>query len=337
MELLSKNMNIDFLGKRKIALAVSTILIIVSLVSLMTKGLNFGIDFTGGTLVEVGYQDTVAVENVRSSLAEGNFSAAVVQHFGTTKDILVRLPAAYSDKVGSAAQVSSEIMKALRVPYEEELVESAAADTQQCASQGTVSDCQVQMRRVEFVGPQVGDELTNQGGLAMLYALIGILIYVTYRFEWRFAVGSVAALVHDVLITVGLFALFQFEFSLPVLAAVLAVIGYSLNDTIVVYDRIRENFRKMRKSEALEVMNGSINQTLPRTILTSLTTMLVVSTLLIFGGEVIRGFAIALFIGVIVGTYSSIYIASPVVLVLGITREDMMPVKKEGEELDGQP
>ena len=171
----------------------------------------------------------------------------------------------------------------------------------------------------------------------MLYALIGILIYVTYRFEWRFAVGSVVALVHDVLITVGMFALFHFEFSLPVLAAVLAVIGYSLNDTIVVYDRIRENFRKMRKSEPLDIMNGSINQTLPRTILTSLTTMIVVSTLMIFGGEVIRGFAIALFIGVIIGTYSSIYVASPVVLVLGITREDMMPVKKEGEELNEEP
>ena len=171
----------------------------------------------------------------------------------------------------------------------------------------------------------------------MLYALIGILIYVTYRFEWRFAVGSVVALTHDVLITVGMFALFQFEFSLPVLAAVLAVIGYSLNDTIVVYDRIRENFRKMRKSDPTEIMNDSINQTLPRTILTSLTTMLVVTTLLIFGGEVIRGFTIALFIGVIIGTYSSIYVASPVVLFLGITREDMMPVKKEGAELDEQP
>ncbi|NKB62036.1 MAG: protein translocase subunit SecF [Gammaproteobacteria bacterium] len=337
MELLNRNIKIDFLGKRKIALAVSAVLIIVSLVALMTRGLNFGIDFTGGTLVEVGYQNTVAVEDVRNTLAQNGFDDAVVQHFGTTKDIMVRLPAAYSDKVGNAAQVSSEIMKALRGTHDEELVDSSVSDTQQCASKGLVSDCRVQMRRVEFVGPQVGDELTNQGGLAMLYALIGILIYVTYRFEWRFAVGSVVALVHDVLITVGMFALFHFEFSLPVLAAVLAVIGYSLNDTIVVYDRIRENFRKMRKSEPLDIMNGSINQTLPRTILTSLTTMIVVSTLMIFGGEVIRGFAIALFIGVIIGTYSSIYVASPVVLVLGITREDMMPVKKEGEELNEEP
>ncbi|MEA3291751.1 MAG: protein translocase subunit SecF, partial [Pseudomonadota bacterium] len=177
----------------------------------------------------------------------------------------------------------------------------------------------------------------NQGGMAMLYALIGILIYVTLRFEWRFAVGSVAALVHDVLITVGAFALFQFEFSLPVLAAVLAVIGYSLNDTIVVFDRIRENFRKMRRGSPVEIMNTSVNQTLPRTILTSLTTLLVVVTLLIFGGEVIRGFAIALTIGVLVGTYSSIFVASPVVLGLGISREDMMPVKKEGAEQEAQP
>ncbi|MDD9855248.1 MAG: protein translocase subunit SecF, partial [Gammaproteobacteria bacterium] len=190
----------------------------------------------------------------------------------------------------------------------------------------------VQMRRVEFVGPQVGDELANQGGLAMLYALIGVLVYVTFRFEWRFAVGSVIALAHDVLVTVGIFSLFQFEFSLPVLAAVLAVIGYSLNDTIVVYDRIRENFRKMRKHGAVDIINISINQTLPRTVLTSLTTLFVVLTLLIFGGEVIRGFAIALFIGVVVGTYSSVFVASPVVLALGITREDMLPVKKEGED-----
>ena len=228
-------------------------------------------------------------------------------------------------------------MVALRGSYSETLVESSDPSNQQCVVSSQVSDCQVQMRRVEFVGPQVGGELANQGGLAMLYALLGILIYVTFRFEWRFAIGSVAALVHDVLITVGIFSIFQFEFSLPVLAAVLAVIGYSLNDTIVVYDRIRENFRKMRKSNTVDIMNTAINQTLPRTLLTSLTTLLVVLTLLILGGEVIRGFSLALFIGVIIGTYSSIFIASPAVLVLGISREDMMPVQKEGETVDSQP
>ena len=193
------------------------------------------------------------------------------------------------------------------------------------------------MRRVEFVGPQVGSELTEKGGLAMLYALIGILIYVAFRFEWRFAVGAVIALVHDVLITLGVFSVLAIEFSLPVLAAVLAVIGYSLNDTIVVFDRIRDNFRKMRKGSVLEIMNRSVNETLPRTVLTSVTTLLVVLTLLLAGGEIIKGFAIALLIGVLIGTYSSIFVASPAVLVLGISREDMLPVAKEGAEAGGAP
>ncbi|MGI9310281.1 MAG: protein translocase subunit SecF, partial [bacterium] len=229
--------------------------------------------------------------------------------------------------------ISERVIGALRAAHGEELAQGDQTGAlQQCVADGGAADCQVQMRRVEFVGPQVGDELANQGGLAMLYALIGILIYVTVRFEWRFAVGSVLALAHDVLITIGAFALFQFEFSLPVLAAVLAVIGYSLNDTIVVYDRIRENFRKMRKKTEVEIINHAINQTLPRTVLTSVTTLIVVLTLLIFGGEVIRGFSIALLVGVAVGTYSSIFVASPAVLALGITREDMMPVQKEGAD-----
>ncbi len=311
-------------------------LILVSVVSLVARGLNPGIDFTGGTLVEVGYQQPVEVESVRVTLVESGFDDAIVQNFGTTRDVMVRLPATFSRQDTSAAEISSRVMEALRVPWNEVLVESAVRDSQQCLSDGVTADCQVQMRRVEFVGPQVGSELTNQGGLAMMYALLGILIYVTWRFEWRFAIGSVIALVHDVLITVGMFSVLQFEFSLPVLAAVLAVIGYSLNDTIVVYDRIRENFRKMRKSDVPVIMNTAINQTLPRTLLTSLTTLLVVLTLLIFGGEVIRGFSVALLIGVVVGTYSSIFVASPAVLFFGISREDMLPVQKEGAA-DTQP
>jgi len=337
MQLLNKTTTFDFLGQRKIALLLSIALIIVSIGAIAARGLNLGIDFTGGTLVEVGYDSAVDVESVRSALADGGVDNAVVQYFGTSSDVLIRLPVSTSSKSVKAAEISSGVMQALRAPAGEVLVEQPGAGAQQCSHNGTIADCTLQMRRVEFVGPQVGDELTNQGGLAMLYALIGILIYVTFRFEWRFAVGSVVALVHDVLITIGVFALFQFEFSLPVLAAVLAVIGYSLNDTIVVYDRIRENFRKMRKSDALNIMNTSINQTLPRTMLTSLTTLIVVLTLLIFGGEVIRGFSIALFVGVLVGTYSSIFVASPVVLGLGITREDMMPVVKEGAEADSLP
>ena len=337
MELV-KQTNIDFLGKRKVAIVLSLILFFGSLGSLFIKGLNFGIDFTGGTLVEVGYKDPVKVEEVRSTLFENGFDDAIVQNFGTTRDVMVRLPATFVRESTSAAEISGSVMEALRIPYSEALVESSNPQSQQCVSTGGVTaECSVQMRRVEFVGPQVGNELANQGGLAMLYALLGILIYVTYRFEWRFAIGSVLALAHDVVITLGAFSFFQFEFSLPVLAAVLAVIGYSLNDTIVVYDRIRENFRKMRKGIVVDIMNSAINLTLPRTLLTSVTTLLVVLTLLIFGGEVIRGFSIALTIGVFVGTYSSIFVASPAVLMLGIDREDMMPVQKEGADIDDMP
>lgn len=332
MQLFNTITKIDFLGRRKLALVISLIVIVVSVLAIMTRGLNFGIDFTGGTLVEVGYQDSVKIQDVRGALEQEGFDDAIVQHFGTSKDVLIRLPATTGSEIGKAAEISNNVMTALRSPFSEVLIEAEGAGTQRCTNGSAEIDCSVQMRRVEFVGPQVGDELANQGGLAMLYALAGILIYVTFRFEWRFAIGSVVALVHDVLITVGMFALFQFEFSLAVLAAILAVIGYSLNDTIVVYDRIRENFRKMRKSDAVEIMNGSINQTLPRTVLTSVTTLIVVVILLLFGGEVISGFSTALLIGVLVGTYSSIFVASPVVLALGITREDMMPVVKEGAE-----
>ncbi len=337
MEILKQQSNIDFLGRRRLALIVSATLLVVACAGFLLRGLNLGIDFTGGTLVEVGYQDPVQIEAVRAALEESDFDDAVVQYFGTPRDVMVRLPSTVTRQDASAAEISSEVMASLREPYQEILVETSATDRQQCTRNQDSTDCRVQMRRVEFVGPQVGDELTNQGGLAMLYALLGILVYVTYRFEWRFALGSVAALVHDVVITVGVFSVFQLEFSLPVLAAVLAVIGYSLNDTIVVYDRIRENFRKMRKQGVLDIMNTAINQTLPRTILTSLTTLLVVGTLLVLGGEVIRGFSLALLIGVIVGTYSSVFVASPIVMALGISREDMMPVQKEGAAADAQP
>ena len=334
MEFLKRDTQFDFLGKRRLAGMISLALIAVGIASLLVRGLNFGIDFTGGTLVEVSYKDSVTVERVREQLKSAQFDGARIQYFGTSRDILVRLPVG---TVENSAGISSEIMETLRLPYLETVAESPQGGVQQCVSELGLGECKVQMRRVEFVGPQVGGELTEKGGLAMIYALIGILIYVAWRFEWRFAVGAVAALVHDVLITISIFSLFGLEFSLPVLAALLAVIGYSLNDTIVVFDRMRENFRKMRKGGVLEVMNSSINQTLRRTILTSLTTLLVVVTLLLIGGEVIKGFSFALFIGILVGTYSSIFIASPVVLGLGISREDMLPVKKEEAEADGLP
>ena len=334
MEFLKRDTQFDFLGKRRLAGMISLALIAVGIASLLVRGLNFGIDFTGGTLVEVSYKDSVTVERVREQLKSAQFDGARIQYFGTSRDILVRLPVG---TVENSAGISSEIMETLRLPYLETVAESPQGGVQQCVSELGLGECKVQMRRVEFVGPQVGGELTEKGGLAMIYALIGILIYVAWRFEWRFAVGAVAALVHDVLITISIFSLFGLEFSLPVLAALLAVIGYSLNDTIVVFDRMRENFRKMRKGGALEVMNSSLNQTLRRTILTSFTTLLVVVTLLLIGGEVIKGFSFALFIGILVGTYSSIFIASPVVLGLGISREDMLPVKKEETEADGLP
>ena len=335
MYFLKREPRIDFLGHRGLAGIVSAVLIVIGIVSLGVRGLAFGIDFTGGTLVEVAYEESVEASSVRDLIANAGFESALVQYFGTSKDILVRLPAS---AIENAAQVSSRIMVALRSPYKETLVTGASGDLQQCLSDnGTSGRCAVQMRRVEFVGPQVGEELTEKGGLAMLYALLGILIYVSWRFEWRFAIGAVAALVHDVLITVGVFSVLGLEFSLPVLAAILAVIGYSLNDTIVVFDRVRENFRKMRRGTPIEIMNTSVNQTLSRTILTSLTTLLVVLTLLIIGGEVINGFATALLVGVLIGTYSSIFIANPAVLVLGISREDMLPVKKEGAEADALP
>jgi len=333
MQLLNRKTRFDFLTLRKPAMMLSIALMLISIVALATRGLNFGIDFTGGTLVEVGFSEAVEVDTVRATLNEAGINDAIVQHFGTAKDVMIRLPATKSD---NAAGISVEIMQTLRAAYGEALTANIEGlDTvQQCLSNGQTSACKVQMRRVEFVGPQVGDELANQGGLAMIYALIGILIYVTFRFKWQFSVGAVIALVHDVTITLGMFAVFQFNFSLSVLAAILAVIGYSLNDTIVVYDRIRENFRKMRKGDRFDVINSAINDTLPRTVLTSLTTLFVVLTLLIFGGEALRGFSIALMIGVIVGTYSSIFIASPAILVLGIQREDMLEADKTESDDD---
>ena len=309
MQLLKEGFNFDFMGKRKLALIISLVLIIISIFAMVTRGLNLGIDFTGGTIVEVGYPDSVELEPVRKALTDSGFSESIVQHFGTAKDVLIRLPVA--DKDDDKAQLSNNVLEALAVTGEPE------------------------MRRVEFVGPQVGDELRDKGGLAMLYALIGILIYVALRFEWRFSLGSVAALIHDVILVVGFFALTQIEFDLTVLAALLAVIGYSLNDTIVVFDRIRENFRRLRKATSEGVLNTSINQTLSRTLMTSITTLLVLIALFIFGGEVIHSFSIALIVGVIVGTYSSIYVAGSSLLALKVSKEDLMQPEVENANEDG--
>ncbi len=312
MQLFKEQTRVDFMGKRSLALILSLVLMAASIFSLATRGLQLGIDFTGGTLIEVGYRDSIDPAEVRRVLAENGFDGAIVQSFGTSRDVLIRL-APREDR--SSAQISDEMLKHLHQAYPD----------------------QVELRRVEFVGPQIGEELSNDGGLAMLYALIGILIYVAFRFEKRFSVGAVLALIHDVVITLGLFSIFALDFDLSVLAALLAVIGYSLNDTIVVYDRIRENFRKIRKGTTMDIMNTSINQTLSRTLITSLTTLLVLSALFVFGGEIIHGFSQALIFGVVVGTYSSIYVAGSSILILGISREDLMPLAKEGAEVDDRP
>lgn len=299
---------VDFMRLRKMAAAFSLLLIVVALGSLLVRGLNFGIDFTGGTLLEVKYEQPVELASVRGALEEAGHEGAIVQHVGTSRDVLIRLV----EREGvTGAQLSEQVMAALRA-----------------------SGMELEMQRQEFVGPQVGDELVERGGLAMVYALLGILVYVALRFEKRFAVGSVAALVHDVILTLGFFSLLQLEFDLTVLAAILAIIGYSLNDTIVVFDRIRENFRKLRKGTSADVVNASLNQTLSRTVLTSGTTLLVLFALFFLGGDLIHGFATALLVGVVVGTYSSIYVASPVLLALGVSREDLMPVEKEGADLE---
>ena len=298
---------INFLGKSKYAIILSVAIVAISIFSLVTQGLKFGIDFTGGTLIEVGYQNPVNLDDVRDRLSKENFNGANVQYFGSTNEILIRL----EPQGASSAKISSNIIRLL-------------GDN-------------IDIRRVEFVGPKVGEELTNDGGLAMLDALIGILIYVAFRFEYRFALGSISALIHDVIITLGIFSLLQIEFDLTVLAAILAVIGYSLNDTIVVFDRIRENFLATRHTDPKKIINGALNQTLSRTIMTSVTTLLVLLALFILGGEIINSFALALLIGVVIGTYSSIYVASSMILVLGITKEDMIPSEKEKKEIDSRP
>jgi preprotein translocase subunit SecF len=300
--------NFDFMRLRKPAMILSATLILISIVSLFTMKLNVGIDFTGGSIIEVGYPQAVELEPIRQALEAQGFGDAIVQHFGSASEVLIRLvPEPGKDK----AELSSQIIGLLEA----------------------VSETDIDVRRVDFVGPQVGEELTEDGGLAVLYALIAILVYVAFRFEYRFSLGAVAALVHDVVITLGVFSLLQLDFDLSVLAAILAVIGYSLNDTIVVFDRVRENFRKIRKKTSIEIVNTSINQTISRTLMTSFTTLLVLLSLSFLGGEAIHAFSTALIIGVVVGTYSSIYVATTSALALGISRSDLLLPDKDGEDM----
>ena len=304
MQFLSGTTNYNFMSKRKLAAFISMLLLLASIASLAIQGLNFGIDFTGGTMIELAYEEEAQLNDIRTKLEQSGYDDAIVQNFGSVHEVLIRLPIS-GDK--NMSELSNLVVASLQAEHE----------------------TKIDVRRVEFVGPQVGEELTEQGGLAMLYALIGILIYVAFRFEYRFAIGSVAALVHDVVLTLGIFSVFQLEFDLTVLAAILAIIGYSLNDTIVVFDRVRETFLRMRKGSSEEIVNRALNDTLSRTLMTSITTLLVVTSLFVFGGEVIHAFSIALLLGIVIGTYSSIYIASNTVLAMGVSKADLMPPEKE--------
>lgn len=305
---------INFMGQRKLAALLSLILLIGSCYSLATKALVLGLDFTGGTQIELGYDQPTNPQDVRRQLEQAGFNNPVVVNFGAETDILVR----------SQENPGTETNSGSDEPGLEERIVSAVGED-------------VELRRIDYVGPQIGEELRDEGGLGMLAALLVVMLYVAVRFQFKFSVGAVAALIHDVLIVIGFFSVFGLEFDLTVLAAVLAVVGYSLNDTIVVSDRIRENFRLIRKGSSVEVINESLTQTLGRTLVTSLTTLMVLLTLFLVGGQLIHNFSIALIVGVLVGTYSSIYVAANVLLTMDIQREDLLPPERDEEEFDELP
>ena len=308
MEFFRFRRDIPFMSWGKYTTTISLATFIIAVFFLVTKGLNLGVDFTGGTVMEVGYSQTADLSRVRNTLAEIGMSDASVQNFGTSSDVLIRLS---TKPEISSAQLSEIVMKALRQ-----------------------DDSTVEMRRVEFVGPQVGEELVENGALALLVVSLGIIAYLAIRFEWKFGVAAIIANLHDVVIILGFFAFFQWEFSLTVLAAVLAILGYSVNEVVVVFDRIRENFRKMRKTSVSQVIDNAITRTMSRTIITHGCTQLVVCSMLFFGGEALHYFALALTIGILFGIYSAVLVASPIVMLLGVSREDLIKVveKKEKEE-----
>lgn len=305
MEFFKRQTDIDFLGLRKWTAAISIILFLASVISLAVHGLNWGLDFTGGTQIQLSFSKTADMNNIRSELNNAGFSDAVVQAYGTSQDVLISIA---PRKNANQQTVSQQIVQALP---------------------GAT------LKRVEYVGPQVGEELATQGALALLVALLGTMVYIAIRFEYRFAIGAAVALIHDPVLILGIFSFFHLEFNLTALAALLAVIGYSLNDTIVIFDRVRENFRKLRKGTPIEIVNLSTNQTLSRTTITSGITLLVVFALYLFGGPMIHSFSVALIIGIVVGTYSSIYVAGALAVALGLSREDLLPAAKA--EVDSRP
>ncbi len=314
MEFFNKQTNINFLGLRKWTAVLSTLLFLASILSLFVNGLNWGLDFTGGTQIQVAFNQPAELATIRTELSKRGFPEAVVQSYGTSKDVLISVA---PQKNAQAQALSNDIKQ------------------QALANQVLAALPGASLKQVEYIGPQVGQELANKGALAVLIALVLIMIYIAIRFEYRFAIGAAVALIHDPILILGLFAFFHWEFNLTVLAAVLAVIGYSLNDTIVIFDRIRENFRKVRKGNSVEIVNLSINQTLSRTIMTSATTLMVILSLFFLGGPMIHGFAIALIIGIAVGTYSSIYVAGALAVAFGLSRSDLLPTPKQA--LDDRP
>jgi len=310
MKFFARVPNINFMAQRKVGLVISGLLTVATIVLMFTRGLALGIDFTGGVLVEVVYPQSIELNDVRKDLGTAGYDKATVQYFGGTSDVLIRLPPTEN---ASQAQVSTKVLEALHA-----------------------REKKVELRRIEFVGPQVGEELTQQGTYAMLTAFAFIFVYIAFRFEKKFSAGAIAALIHDALMTVGFLSVFQVEFDLTTLAAILALIGYSNNETIVIFDRVRENLINLRRMEILDVVNLSVNQTLLRSIITHLTTLLVLTALFFFGGPSVHSFSIALMVGVIVATYSSIYISTGIAILLGVSREDLLPPKLE-KEGDGMP
>ena len=314
MELFNPNSNIDFLGWRKVSMIVSGILIILSLGLIATRGLNYALDFTGGVLVEAGYTDSVGIDQVRAALEAGGFHNAQVQSLGGTRDVSIRLQPDEAQKSANSDRVASNVLLALQ---------AKRAD--------------VTLKRHDFVGSSVGAELKSNGIVAAVFVMLGIMIYIGIRFEKRFAVAAIASELHDTILTVGFFAATHMEFDLTVLASLLAVIGYSINDKVVVFDRVRELFRMTRKAEPYAILNKAINQTLSRTIMTSLTTALAMFALYFFGGPAVHGFALTMLIGIVIGTLSSIFFANPILYWLGVSKADLMPVSRENPELARRP
>ncbi|WP_051687427.1 protein translocase subunit SecF [Microbulbifer sp. HZ11] len=313
----------DFMRWRKVAAAISIALVIASIAALAMNGLKLGLDFTGGTQIEVGYQNAPKIEDVRSQLEDAGFEGAAVVRFGSDSELLIKLPPEVAEQQAQQNAREAEANNSIGDKVVGVLRQH--------------SDGSIDLRRVEMVGPQIGEELRDDGGLGMLFALAVVMAYVALRFQYKFAVGAVVALIHDVIIVLGFFAILRLDFDLTVLAAVLAVVGYSINDTIVVYDRVRENFRRVRQADPEEVINISISQTLSRTFMTSFTTLLVLWALQFFGGELIHNFSLALIVGVVIGTFSSVYVAANVLMAMKISKEDLMPPVKEGAELDEMP